>query len=240
MCNYTGQTKQGSLGNPGFDTVFCSLSKWDEARIVVLNAADKRASQLPDEKVKNITLITGGARSGKSTLAERLGVQSNLPVHYLATMTAIDDDAEQTARIERHRSRRPASWKTIEANFDLAQQIRALPAGRGLVIVDCLSLFVSNLMLGPNLSRLNEQVSPYAHDAEIEAAVDELSEAILSRADKKWVIVTNEVGWDVVPETALGRAFRDFLGISNQKFARIADEVYLMCCGIPLKIKPQG
>jgi adenosylcobinamide kinase / adenosylcobinamide-phosphate guanylyltransferase len=83
-------------------------------------------------------------------------------------------------------------------------------------------------------------VSPYSHDAEIQAAVDELSQAILSRQDKSWIIVTNEVGWDVVPETALGRAFRDFLGVSNQKFAAIADEVYLMCCGIPMKLKPQS
>lgn len=189
--------------------------------------------------MKNITLITGGARSGKSTLAERLGVQSDLPVHYLATMMAINDDDEQTARIERHRSRRPTAWTTIEANFDLAQQIKTLPAGPGLVIIDCLSLFVSNLMLGPNLSRLNDELSPYAHGAEIEAAVDELAQAILSRDDLQWVIVTNEVGWDVVPETALGRAFRDFLGVSNQKFAGIANEVFLMCCGIPLKLKPQ-
>jgi adenosylcobinamide kinase/adenosylcobinamide-phosphate guanylyltransferase len=189
--------------------------------------------------VKNLILIIGGARSGKSKLAEELANKSGLSVHYLATMPFVGSDAEQVQRIERHRQRRPASWTTIE-NADLKQAISLLPAGPSTAIIDCLSLHVSNLLLAGEGSQSGLLAdSPFALEETIAADVEAVLSAIDRRSDWTFFVVTNEVGAGVVPETPLGRAFRDFLGLANQRFAQSADTVWLTYAGLQLKLKSQ-
>ena len=191
--------------------------------------------------MKHLTLITGGARSGKSALAEHLASSAQLPVFYLATMIPIVGDSEQAERIERHQKRRPVNWQTIEAPRDLCAQLRKLPSGPKLVIIDCLSVFVANLLLGEVVDKdLFDKTGPYAREEEIIAEVDELLSTLSYLTNIRVITVTNEVGSAVVPHTDLGRAYRDFLGIANQKFAAAADEVWLTVCGLPVAIKPSS
>jgi adenosylcobinamide kinase / adenosylcobinamide-phosphate guanylyltransferase len=183
--------------------------------------------------VKNLTLITGGVRSGKSRLAETLANASGSQVYYLATMPRILGDNEQDERIDRHRRRRPENWQTIECPYDLTDAIDTLPRSGGCALIDCLSLFVSNLILNQRSSK-----DPYACEDVIAVSVDDVLKAIDKRTDYQFIVVTNEVGWGVVPDNPLGRAFRDFLGIANQQFAEQSDTVWLTCAGLPLRLKP--
>lgn len=183
--------------------------------------------------MNNLTLITGGVRCGKSALAESMAVETALPVHYLATMPRIDSDLEQQMRLERHRRRRPESWNTIECASRLPSAIRELPAGPAVALLDCLSLEVTNVML------LNGgEDKPYDTEALVLRLVEETIEAIGDRPDISFFVVTNETGWGIVPESALGRAFRDFLGTANQEFAKAASQVFLVCAGLKLQLKP--
>lgn len=183
--------------------------------------------------MKNLTLITGGVRSGKSRLAETLAENAQKQVYYLATMQRIVDDQEQDVRIDRHRSRRPNTWETVECPYKLNEAIMTLPADGGSVLIDCLSLFITNLMLKDETLK-----SPYDAEDFVLSSVDAVLLAIGAKPEFEFIVVTNEVGWGVVPETPLGRAFRDFLGIANQKFAHGADNVIMTCSGIPLRLKP--
>ncbi|MBY0552245.1 MAG: bifunctional adenosylcobinamide kinase/adenosylcobinamide-phosphate guanylyltransferase [Candidatus Obscuribacterales bacterium] len=183
--------------------------------------------------MNNLTLITGGVRCGKSALAEKLAAEAALPVHYLATMPRIEADLEQQARLERHRRRRPESWHTIECASRLPSAIRELPSGPAVALLDCLSLEVTNVML------LNGgEHNPYGTEDLVIRLVEETIEAIGDRSDISFLVVTNETGWGIVPESALGRAFRDFLGTANQEFARAASRVILVCAGLKLQLKP--
>lgn len=164
-----------------------------------------------------ILLITGGARSGKSRLAEARTLALGRPATYIATAEA--QDAEMAARIAAHRARRGAEWRDVAAPLALAQ---ALDASDGQPrLVDCLTLWLSNLMLG-------------GHD--VGAATAALL-ASLSRQKSPVVLVTNEVGSGIVPGNALARAFRDAAGALNQEAAALADEVVLVACGLPLTLK---
>jgi adenosylcobinamide kinase / adenosylcobinamide-phosphate guanylyltransferase len=164
-----------------------------------------------------LTLVIGGARSGKSRYAESLITQLPPPWAYIATAEAGDD--EMAARIREHRERRDASWRTIEAPRDLAG---ALAASAPLpVLVDCLTLWVSNLMLA---------------GAPIEPEIRRLEDA-LAAAEAPVVLVANEVGLGIVPEHPLGRRFRDLQGVLNQRIAARADAVFLMVAGLPLALK---
>ncbi|WP_298815403.1 bifunctional adenosylcobinamide kinase/adenosylcobinamide-phosphate guanylyltransferase [Chloroflexus sp.] len=170
-----------------------------------------------------IILFTGGARSGKSRCAERYAAQLSEQVVYLATATAGDD--EMRDRITRHRARRPLTWRTIEASLNVAAPLADLPAGT-VVLLDCLSLLLSNLLLA------------YESDPEpaINRELDHLL-AIVSQRDLTLIVVTNEVGMGIVPAYPLGRQYRDLLGLANQRVAAAATAVYLVVCGIPVELR---
>jgi adenosyl cobinamide kinase/adenosyl cobinamide phosphate guanylyltransferase len=166
----------------------------------------------------SLVFLLGGARSGKSALAVDLARRSEAPVVFLATGEAGDE--EMAARIARHRAERPAGWTTVEEPRELAATVAAAPAAACLV-VDCLSLWVANI-----LERPAETV-----EAEAEYAAD----LAVTRAGLT-VAVSNEVGMGVVPATPLGRAYRDVLGRVNATWARHADEAYLVVAGRRLRL----
>jgi adenosylcobinamide kinase / adenosylcobinamide-phosphate guanylyltransferase len=164
-------------------------------------------------------LILGGARSGKSRYGERLAEESGLNPVYLATGEA--DDEEMAARIAAHRARRGPAWRTVEEPLDLEGALDREAAPRRALLVDCLTLWLSNIM---------------AAGAAIEQRIAGLDVAA-SRLPGLVVFVSNEVGLGLVPETALGRAFRDAQGRLNQAMAEACDRVVLMVAGLPLVLK---
>lgn len=166
----------------------------------------------------DLTLVLGGARSGKSRLAEALVTASPAPWLYLATGQAFD--AEMHDRIQEHRARRGPGWETREAPLELAAALDAAPQGQP-VLVDCLTLWLSNLMLA---------------ERDLPAETDRLL-ATLARAHGPWVLVSNEVGQGIVPDNALARHFRDAAGLLNQRVAAVASSVTLAVSGLPLKVK---
>jgi adenosyl cobinamide kinase/adenosyl cobinamide phosphate guanylyltransferase len=164
-----------------------------------------------------LTLVLGGARSGKSRYAE--GLITALPPPWIYVATAEPSDAEMAERIAAHRTRRGPGWSTLEAPHDL---VGALAAHRGTpLLVDCLTLWLSNLLLA---------------GAEIDAEIGRL-ESALTRATAPLVMVANEVGFGIVPDNPLGRRFRDAQGLLNQRIAARADRVVLVVAGLPLTIK---
>lgn len=183
--------------------------------------------------LSNLTLITGGARSGKSLLAEQLGKESNMPVVYLATMEEMHDDPETVMRIDLHRSRRPDTWTTVEAPFNLSAAILALSQSKQTCIIDCLSLLVSNILLRTNGEGTR---FPEARKQVLEE-IEKVLSAVEKRSDIKIIAVTNEVGSGIVPENALARSYRDLLGETNQIVAQAANAVFLMCAGLKLQMK---
>ena len=164
-----------------------------------------------------LTLVLGGARSGKSRYAESLFSAWLPPWSYLATAEAGDD--EMTTRIEAHRGRRGAKWQTIDAPRDLAAGLASCDGTPALI--DCLTLWLSNLLLA---------------DADIEREIGRL-ERTLATAGGPIVLVANEVGSGIVPDHPLGRRFRDVQGMANQRMAALADCVVLMVAGLPLAVK---
>ena len=164
-----------------------------------------------------LTFVLGGARSGKSRYAESVVSALPPPWFYLATATAGDE--EMATRIKAHRARRAASWRTVEAPRDIAGALAV--CGKAPALVDCLTLWLSNLMLG---------------EADVEAEVDRLEQA-LQAATAPVVLVANEVGFGIVPDHPLGRRFRDWQGLVNQRMAARADRVVLMVAGLPLVLK---
>lgn len=174
-----------------------------------------------------LILVTGGARSGKSDFASVLAGRLAERVVYLATGQALDLDKEMARRIAAHQRRRPEDWQTIEEPLEIEQAITGqVKNNRALIIIDCLTLFLSNLLL----SGLT--------DSKILARVRKLS-GFLRDIDNQVIMVTNEVGSGIVPDNQTARAFRDLQGRANCIMAKKADEVYLLVCGQPLKIKPQ-
>jgi adenosylcobinamide kinase/adenosylcobinamide-phosphate guanylyltransferase len=165
--------------------------------------------------------VLGGARSGKSRFVVDAH-RARSGVAFLATAQAHDGD--MAARIARHRAERPAHWTTIEEPYDLVPQLRAAGAHADAVIVDCLTLWVSNLMLRGDA------------DEWIVKQAEELA-ALLSLREVDVMLVSNEVGEGVHPPTAGGRRFRDLLGLVNQRVAAAADRVVLMVAGLPLTVK---
>lgn len=165
-----------------------------------------------------VTLILGGARSGKSAYAEGLVEDSGLGPLYLATATSGDD--EMSERIQAHRKRRGNAWTTIEEPLDLADALMRHSDSEKAILVDCLTLWLSNLM---TLSR--------DIDAETERLV-----SVLPDLSSPIVFVTNEVGLGVVPANDLARTFRDHAGRLHQSVARAADRVVLMVAGLPMSL----
>jgi adenosylcobinamide kinase/adenosylcobinamide-phosphate guanylyltransferase len=179
---------------------------------------------------KTLTLILGGARSGKSAHAQQLARErGDDDVLFVATAQALDD--EMAARIESHRRERPAGWRTLEAPRHTGQAIaRAEPSA--VVLMDCLTLLVSNAVL----AQAPESASAAEAEAAALAEVIELLAAYQS-GTASWIVISNEVGLGLVPPYPVGRAYRDALGHANQRLAAQADEVVLMVAGIPMKIK---
>lgn len=174
---------------------------------------------------KQLILILGGARSGKSACAEDLARQGERTL-FVATAEALDDDMKR--RIEKHRARRPAAWDTLEEPLDPVAAIPSALAGHDTLLIDCLTLWVSNLLLQPG------------DDADAETEILSRAGALLDlydRTDARWILVSNEVGLGVAPATELGRNYRDVLGRVNQLFASRADKVYLMVAGLPVDLK---
>lgn len=181
----------------------------------------------PEIPLNGLTLILGGARSGKSTFAEQIARKGAKPVLFIATATAGDD--EMAERIRNHRASRPAEWQTLELSYDLGRQLASPVAP--VVIVDCITLLVSNILLSLPENTPDEVI---LHKLQIE--IDELI-AAQGRCGGQWLIVSNEVGLGLVPPYPLGRVYRDALGWANQALAREASRVILMVAGIPLVIK---
>jgi adenosylcobinamide kinase/adenosylcobinamide-phosphate guanylyltransferase len=181
-----------------------------------------------------ITFITGGARSGKSSFAESL-LRGKDNVLYIAT--ALPFDSEMEERIKIHKKERNSHWKTIEAYRDLGRVIRDETPDRGHILLDCLTIMVSNLMVINNINWEKAGTETVSETEKmIEAEVRMLIEGALNFKGES-LVVSNEIGMGVVPPTPLGRHFRDMAGRANQYVASIADEVYLLVSGIPLKIK---
>ncbi|NCF46729.1 MAG: bifunctional adenosylcobinamide kinase/adenosylcobinamide-phosphate guanylyltransferase [Alphaproteobacteria bacterium] len=164
-------------------------------------------------------LITGGARSGKSSFAEKRTLSYGTPVIYIATAQAFDEEMEN--RIQLHQQRRGDEWRTISEPLAIANILTSLDR-QGACLVDCLTLWLSNLIFA---------------EEDISKATSSLIEAIATRRDPV-ILVTNEVGGGIVPENALARRFRDEAGRLNQIVAEAVDEVYTCISGIPLKLKP--
>lgn len=165
-------------------------------------------------------LVTGGARSGKSRFAEKLAVDSGLSRVYVATGAAHDD--EMSARIAAHRAQRGPHWQTVEEQVDLAGVLEKVSREESVVLVDCLTLWLSNLMFA---------------ERDIAAETDRLASALAAAAGPV-VLVTNEVGLGIVPENRLARSFRDAQGRLNQDIAAVCGRVVLVAAGQPLLLKP--
>ncbi|MBL8084156.1 MAG: bifunctional adenosylcobinamide kinase/adenosylcobinamide-phosphate guanylyltransferase [Candidatus Obscuribacter sp.] len=193
-----------------------------------------------DTSINNrLTFITGGARSGKSRLAEKLAIESGMAVTYLATMGVDESDEELLLRVGAHRRRRPDVWQTIEEPLMVAQAIESLPAatsGGALCLIDCLSLFVSNLLLSMP-SGLSSLEVLNCLEENVLKEVDNLLAKAKGREDYHFLLVSNEVGMAVVPEIQLARIYRDLLGLANQRAAAWADAVYICFCGLPQRLK---
>lgn len=194
-----------------------------------------------------IRLVTGGARSGKSRFAQELALReqrlTGRKVLYIATAEV--GDLEMQARIAAHRLSRPADWETLEAPRDLFARLEELARHPQppIVLVDCLTLYWSNRML--EAWETEDEQRLLVNQDKWERVLQELAAEILSLAENvtdtcRWILVTNEVGWGVVPPAPLGRLYRDWVGKGNQMLAQWADEVYLVVSGIPVAIKGGG
>jgi len=164
-------------------------------------------------------LVLGGARSGKSRHAEQLVTATGLARVYIATAEARDD--EMTERVRLHRSRRGEGWRTVEEPLALAARLEREASPAHAVLVDCLTLWISNLMFSA---------------AEIEAEVEALA-AKLPALPGTVCVVSNEVGLGIVPDNALARRFRDLAGLANQRLAQACGEVVFVAAGLPLRLK---
>ena len=167
---------------------------------------------------KRLTLVLGGARSGKSRYAEELVRVYPAPWIYIATAQAFDDEMQERIRV--HRSRRDEGWTTVDAPLDLSDAIRSAPVGAP-VLVDCLTLWLTNVLLA---------------ERDVEAAAADLRAACRD-APGPLVLVSNEVGLGIVPDNALARRFRDLAGILHQGLAAQADRVLFMVAGLPMTVK---
>lgn len=188
-----------------------------------------------------LTLILGGARSGKSAYAEQcakeLGGDSIL---YVATSEAKDEEMQQ--RVKKHRAERPAAWETVEAPRNAAQAIRRERSAARVILLDCITFLVANHLMDaagsqgdpfddPSSDPFDEKI-----ESDVVAEVEDLV-AYVQEMDVEMLVVSNEVGLGLVPPYELGRAYRDILGRANQILARHADEVQLLVAGIPMKVK---
>ncbi|MFC3705441.1 bifunctional adenosylcobinamide kinase/adenosylcobinamide-phosphate guanylyltransferase [Devosia honganensis] len=168
-------------------------------------------------------LVLGGARSGKTAFAERLALHAGAAPAYLATAEALD--AEMRDRVATHRASRGSSFTTIEEPLALPGAIRKAGKGHDVILVDCLTLWITNLLVA------NEDVS---------VAVGELSATLLEFRRAKVILVSNEVGLGIVPDNAMARTFRDLAGSAHQRLAAVCEDVYFVAAGLPLTMKGEA
>ena len=176
-------------------------------------------------------LILGGARSGKSRFAQKIASRLGGEVLFVATGEALDEEMRQ--RIEEHKRSRPSSWRSVEVATGVGRRIQEEIHNTQVVIVDCLTLLVSNVI--GQCSDDPEQISPELIEERLTAEINELIGCIDGKT-ATFILVSNEVGMGLVPESRLGRLYRDLLGKVNQIFAERADRVYFMLSGMPLNI----
>ena len=179
-------------------------------------------------------LITGGARSGKSRLAQDMALKLGQSVLFVATATAADQEMRQ--RIEEHRRLRPGNWCTLEVSTHVGGEIQKNLGTARMVIIDCVTLLVNNIF-SQYTDAAGEITDAALLEKEVTAGIVELI-ACLDSTAAGFIIVTNEVGLGLVPANRMGRLYRDLLGKANQLLAERADEVYLLVAGLPVKIKP--
>lgn len=179
--------------------------------------------------MSQLTLILGGARSGKSSHALWLAKESRKPVTFIATAQAFDE--EMSARIQKHKAERPVNWQTLELPLNIVPGVSQIKSD--VVILDCITLWITNLMMQFVKDDFVDEV-PFIQTAQAE------TEALLTslrNAEREWLIVSNEVGLGLVPPYQMGRVYRDALGWVNQRLAQEADAVILMVAGIPMMVK---
>ena len=195
--------------------------------------SENSINEAPGDSLPNLTFILGGARSGKSALAEARAREYGDNVIYCATAEVLDEEMKD--RVMRHRERRPQPWRTVEAPRKAAEKLSAAMKEKAAdcVLFDCLSVLSSNVLLS-----LYENIGEAAaFEALCRRELDALFQLIAEFPDTHWIIVSNEVGMGVVPAYKLGRNYRDVLGRANQAVAAKAAEVIFMVAGIPMKIK---
>lgn len=173
---------------------------------------------------KKIVFITGGARSGKSSFALKEAAKIEGQKAYIATAQGLDDEMKE--RIEKHRKERGGDWDTFEEPVKVPEIISDAGDKYSVVVLDCLTLWLSNMICGD--MDCGEKIGDL---------ITVLENSKIETGNSKLIIVSNEVGMGIVPENELARKFRDAAGLLNQKVAEIADEVYLVTAGIPIKIK---
>lgn len=176
-----------------------------------------------------IILVTGGARSGKSTFAERYAAVGGRQVAYIATAQIYDDEMKERVRL--HQSRRPVNWPTFEAPYNAEEAMAKAVQNADIVLFDCLTLYTSNLLLAP--------AAPTDREERCQAVLGSIEKLLASakQGDCDIIFVTNEVGLGIVPDNALAREYRDVAGLVNQKVAANADEVYLVVSGLAVELK---
>ncbi len=180
--------------------------------------------------MSELTFIIGGARSGKSAFAMKLA-KKHKHVCYIATADSGHasqiDDGEMLERIQKHRKNRPADWETVEAPLELDKAVSKLNGTFDIVLIDCITLYVTNMLLGGS------------KEAEDEYIIDVINKLciVCKKIPSHVIIVSNEVGYGIVPDNELSRRFRDIAGYANQIIAKEADNVYLVTAGIESKIK---
>ena len=176
-----------------------------------------------------LILITGGARSGKSSFAESLAQKMGENITYIATAQALDEEMRE--RIVEHRKRRPKNWQTVEETVQVDRVIEEVDTQTEVIIIDCMALLISNL-----ISDFSEKSSKDIFASKVQEKIEHIIKASL-KYQATVIIVSNEVGSGLVPTNPTGRFYRDILGRANQSIARNADLVYLLVAGIPLLIK---
>lgn len=175
---------------------------------------------------KKYIFILGGARTGKSRFAQESAKKLSNKVLFIATGEPLDE--EMRARIDEHKKARPKSWRTLEIPTNIGRQLEEEIGDAEVVIIDCLTLLVSN--------RLGEELDYLKAEKQVLTEINELI-ACMDKLHASFIIISNEVGMGLVPEAKLGRVYRDILGKANQLVAQRANEVYFIVAGIPMKIK---
>lgn len=178
-----------------------------------------------------LTFILGGARSGKSSYAQKLAEESGKSVTFIATAQAWDD--EMKARIQKHREDRPAEWQTLEIQKDISAYLIQNPQQTEIYLLDCITLLANNVFMRFIEDDLvNEEKAKPALENEISELIKYIREH-----NEEWIVITNEVGLGLVPPYQMGRVYRDLLGWANQCLAKEADSVLFLVAGIPMVVK---